>query len=321
MAHDTLVAQAVRWIEQNDTCDNGSWLYWIDKSGNWKVDPTAELLAEAVSMAARAVALLLVHSEDTDLCTQDVDNALRTALEESEFEKRLSEAGGHPHLSLNRHNDFLNGVTSALEYIKRFDPGDLIRGDEGWKGMLATDLVADAVGTMFDEAGAFFGKEACGHIEMPHSGDYEEVIRGFNENVGLVDWRLVLGDTERDVKGCPLTAFDIDMFCCRIFPEREKDFLERFEQGRQKAVGQFIDSRKTRFCILPEDGALVRGRLDTPAILPAHEMAAVVVGEHAAFRFPWDHQFEHMIGQTVEARCYGRSVIMRTMENDTAPTP
>jgi hypothetical protein len=39
MPHDVLVDRAVELIEQNDTCDNGGWAYWIDRQGYHKVYP------------------------------------------------------------------------------------------------------------------------------------------------------------------------------------------------------------------------------------------------------------------------------------------
>lgn len=35
--HDVLVDRAYELIEQNDTCDNGGWAYWIDREGYHKV--------------------------------------------------------------------------------------------------------------------------------------------------------------------------------------------------------------------------------------------------------------------------------------------
>ncbi len=35
--HDLLVDRAFELIEQNDTCDNGGWAYWIDREGFHKV--------------------------------------------------------------------------------------------------------------------------------------------------------------------------------------------------------------------------------------------------------------------------------------------
>ena len=40
--HDCLVDRACELIEQNDTCDNGGWAYWIDKEGFHKVHLTDE---------------------------------------------------------------------------------------------------------------------------------------------------------------------------------------------------------------------------------------------------------------------------------------
>lgn len=35
--HDVLVDRAYELIEQNGTCDNGGWAYWIDREGYHKV--------------------------------------------------------------------------------------------------------------------------------------------------------------------------------------------------------------------------------------------------------------------------------------------
>ena len=40
--HDLLVDRAFELIEQNDTCDNGGWAYWIDREGFHKVHLTDE---------------------------------------------------------------------------------------------------------------------------------------------------------------------------------------------------------------------------------------------------------------------------------------
>ncbi len=37
LPHDILVDRAVELVEQNDTCDNGGWAYWIDREGFHKV--------------------------------------------------------------------------------------------------------------------------------------------------------------------------------------------------------------------------------------------------------------------------------------------
>ena len=37
LPHDRLVERAFKLIEQNDTCDNGGWAYWIDREGFHKV--------------------------------------------------------------------------------------------------------------------------------------------------------------------------------------------------------------------------------------------------------------------------------------------
>lgn len=38
LPHDVLVDTAYRLIEQNNTCDNGGWAYWIDREGFHKVE-------------------------------------------------------------------------------------------------------------------------------------------------------------------------------------------------------------------------------------------------------------------------------------------
>lgn len=38
LPHDVLVDTAFRLIEQNNTCDNGGWAYWIDREGFHKVE-------------------------------------------------------------------------------------------------------------------------------------------------------------------------------------------------------------------------------------------------------------------------------------------
>lgn len=35
--HEVLVDRAYELVEQNDTCDNGGWAYWIDREGFHKV--------------------------------------------------------------------------------------------------------------------------------------------------------------------------------------------------------------------------------------------------------------------------------------------
>lgn len=35
--HDVLVDRAYELIEQNDSCDNGGWAYWVDREGYHKV--------------------------------------------------------------------------------------------------------------------------------------------------------------------------------------------------------------------------------------------------------------------------------------------
>ena len=37
LPHDLLVDRAFELIEQNNTCDNGGWAYWIDQEGYHKV--------------------------------------------------------------------------------------------------------------------------------------------------------------------------------------------------------------------------------------------------------------------------------------------
>ena len=37
LPHDVLVNRAYELVEQNDTCDNGGWAYWIDREGFHKV--------------------------------------------------------------------------------------------------------------------------------------------------------------------------------------------------------------------------------------------------------------------------------------------
>jgi hypothetical protein len=43
MPHDILVDRAIELIEQNDTCDNGGWGYWIDREGFHKVHLSDEV--------------------------------------------------------------------------------------------------------------------------------------------------------------------------------------------------------------------------------------------------------------------------------------
>jgi len=38
LPHDILVDRAYELIEQNGTCDNGGWAYWIDREGYHKVE-------------------------------------------------------------------------------------------------------------------------------------------------------------------------------------------------------------------------------------------------------------------------------------------
>jgi hypothetical protein len=37
LPHDLLADRAFELIEENDTCDNGGWAYWIDREGFHKV--------------------------------------------------------------------------------------------------------------------------------------------------------------------------------------------------------------------------------------------------------------------------------------------
>jgi hypothetical protein len=37
LPHDILVERAFELIEQNNTCDNGGWAYWIDREGFHRV--------------------------------------------------------------------------------------------------------------------------------------------------------------------------------------------------------------------------------------------------------------------------------------------
>lgn len=37
LPHDILADRAFELVEQNDTCDNGGWAYWVDKEGFHKV--------------------------------------------------------------------------------------------------------------------------------------------------------------------------------------------------------------------------------------------------------------------------------------------
>jgi len=37
LPHDLLVDRAYELIEENDTCDNGGWAYWLDREGYHKV--------------------------------------------------------------------------------------------------------------------------------------------------------------------------------------------------------------------------------------------------------------------------------------------
>ena len=37
LPHDVLVERAFELIEENNTCDNGGWAYWIDRVGYHKV--------------------------------------------------------------------------------------------------------------------------------------------------------------------------------------------------------------------------------------------------------------------------------------------
>lgn len=38
LPHDVLVERAFELVEQNNTCDNGGWAYWIDREGYHKVE-------------------------------------------------------------------------------------------------------------------------------------------------------------------------------------------------------------------------------------------------------------------------------------------
>lgn len=38
LPHDVLVDRAFELIEQNNTCDNGGWAYWIDREGYHRVE-------------------------------------------------------------------------------------------------------------------------------------------------------------------------------------------------------------------------------------------------------------------------------------------
>jgi hypothetical protein len=38
LPHDVLVDRALELIEQNGTCDNGGWAYWIDREGYHRVE-------------------------------------------------------------------------------------------------------------------------------------------------------------------------------------------------------------------------------------------------------------------------------------------
>lgn len=38
LPHDLLVDRAFELIEQNGTCDNGGWAYWIDREGYHRVE-------------------------------------------------------------------------------------------------------------------------------------------------------------------------------------------------------------------------------------------------------------------------------------------
>lgn len=40
LPHDLLVDRAFELIEQNNTCDNGGWAYWIDREGYHRVELT-----------------------------------------------------------------------------------------------------------------------------------------------------------------------------------------------------------------------------------------------------------------------------------------
>ena len=37
LPHDVLVDRAFELVEQNDTCNNGGWAYWVDRKGFHKV--------------------------------------------------------------------------------------------------------------------------------------------------------------------------------------------------------------------------------------------------------------------------------------------
>jgi hypothetical protein len=37
VSHNVLADRAVELVEQNDTCDNGGWAYWVDREGYHKV--------------------------------------------------------------------------------------------------------------------------------------------------------------------------------------------------------------------------------------------------------------------------------------------
>ena len=41
LPHDLLVDRAFELIEQNNTCDNGGWAFWIDREGYHRVQPGA----------------------------------------------------------------------------------------------------------------------------------------------------------------------------------------------------------------------------------------------------------------------------------------
>lgn len=38
LPHDVLVDRAFELVEQNNTCDNGGWAYWVDREGYHKVN-------------------------------------------------------------------------------------------------------------------------------------------------------------------------------------------------------------------------------------------------------------------------------------------
>ena len=38
LPHDVLVGRAFELIEENNTCDNGGWAYWIDRDGCHRVE-------------------------------------------------------------------------------------------------------------------------------------------------------------------------------------------------------------------------------------------------------------------------------------------